>query len=181
VGRFYRDFLRADVEKELTMLQGRWEPRRRFHNDSHIMPSVVQLRSLLLNETPEQLAAVATPDQFTGPASGVLGSCVSVLRTAAPAQYVRLISTTGASPFVTGLEREVPGPNPFLVQAVQWSVEDKKAKTVQPLWPKINWWRSWKTPTGQPWTFGHVTPGSDKSPGEAKVVPLNWNSQALVY
>src|SRR5512140_1341371 len=43
VGRFYRDFLLGNVEKELTMLQGRWDRKRRFNNDSHIMPSLVQL------------------------------------------------------------------------------------------------------------------------------------------
>src|SRR5437899_1463294 len=58
VARFYRDCLRDDVWRELDLLQHRGEPKRRYHNDSHIMPSLVQLRSLLLNESPTNLAAV---------------------------------------------------------------------------------------------------------------------------
>src|SRR5262249_38518551 len=100
VGRFYRDYLEADVRIELDRLMNRWEPKRKYHNDSHIMPSEVQLRSLLLNEVPGQLATVATPDQFTGPPSGVIASCISVLRNSHPTCYQRLIAAGAPSPFV---------------------------------------------------------------------------------
>ncbi len=181
VGRFYRDFLMADVKAELDLLQARWEPKRKYNNDSHGMPSMVQLRSLLLNESPAQLAAVATPDQFTGPASGVLGSCLAVIRASRPVRYQRLVSPASPSPFVAGLEREVSGPNPYLAQAVEFNIEDKQAKTNHVIWPQVRWWRSWKTPAGHPWNFGRVTPDLTNAPVAARAVPLNWNSQAVVY
>ncbi len=180
VGRFYREYLSADVREELDRLQSRWEPKRRYVNDSHIMPSLVQLRSLLLNEPPAELAAMATPDQFAGPPSGVIASCWSVIRTSHPTHYVRLIPPGPPSPFVAGLEREVPGPNICLVQSVRYSAKSKEPGAGAFVWPWITWW-GWKTPTGQPWNFGHVTPELKGSPLQARVVNLNWNSQAVVY
>ncbi len=163
------------------MLETRWDPKRKYNNDSHIMPSLVQLRSLLLNETPEQLSRLATPDKFTGPASGVIGSCLAVLRTSHPIHYQLLIPGGPASPFVAGLEREVGSPNAYLAQAVQCSIEDRKAKTNQVIWPQLTWWRSWKTPNGQRWTFGQVVADGQALPATVRTVPLNWNSQAFIY
>jgi hypothetical protein len=180
VGRFYRDYLREEVKRELDRLQGRWEPERKYHNDSHLMPSLVQLRSLLLNESPAELATVATPEQFSGPLSGVIASCLSVIRTSHPTRYERLIPRGEPSPFVAGLERDVAGPNPFLLQAVQYETKDQPSPTRANGWPQITWW-GWKTPTGERWTFGHVTPVREGMPGEVKVVPLNWNTEVVTF
>ena len=180
MGRFYRDYLGADVKRELDLPQSRWDEKRRRVNDSHIMPSLVQLRSLLLNETPELLAQVATPEKFGGPPSGVLASCLSVLRTAQPQRLERLIPGGEPSPFVAGLEREVGGPSPCLVQSVQWELRDKQTKTSTPIWPNVAWW-GWKTPSGARRSFGQVEPESPRNPASAKAVPLNWNTQVLVY
>ena len=180
-GRFYRDYLGAEVHRELDLLLQHWEPKRKYNNDSHIMPSEVQLRSLLLNETPAQLAEVATPNQFSGPPSGVIASCISVLRTSHPTRFERLIPGGEPSPFVAGLEREVSEPNPYLEQAIQSHPEDKTTNTTQTIWPEVTWWKSWKTPTGHRWTFGHVTPLREGRPSSAQTVPLNWNSQATIY
>src|SRR6185503_13787442 len=79
VARFYREYLSGDVRQELNWLQARWEARQKWQNEPHLVPSLVQLRSLLLNESPAELATLATPDQFTGPMSGVIASCISVL------------------------------------------------------------------------------------------------------
>jgi hypothetical protein len=179
--RFYREFLAEDVRRELDKLQGRWDSKRKYINDSHGMPSLVQLRSLLLNESPADLARVAAPNQFGGPASGVLASCWSVLRTSHPTRYERLIPAGAPSPFVTGLERSVAGPNPLLVTAVLTSTETMGQGAGQPAWPLIIWSRSWKTPTGQPWNFGHVTPTRSGKPSQPERVALNWNTAALVY
>ena len=157
VGRFYRDYFKAEVKAELDLLQTRWPEKRRFVNDSHIMPSLVQLRSLLLNESPADLAKVATPDQFAGPPSGVIASCLAVLRASRPIRYERLIPPGPPSPFVAGLEREVGGPNPNLVQTVQFRVTDRQTRTSHAIWPLITWW-GWKTPTGARWNFGQVRP-----------------------
>src|SRR2546426_860824 len=118
------------------------------------MPSLVQLRSLLLNETLAQLAQLAIPDTFTGPPSGIIASCLSVIRTSHPTRYVRLIPAGEPSPFVAGLEREVAGPNAYLVQAIRFHAEGKRGQLSKTTWPETTLWRSWKTPTGQPWSFG---------------------------
>lgn len=177
VGRFYRDVLNEDVRRELDRLQGRWDAKRKYHNDSHIMPSLVQLRSLLLNETPAQLANVATPDQFSGPPSGIIASCLAVIRTSHPTRYVRLIPRSPPSPFVAGLEREIGGPNIYLTQSIQAQAD---AKNSNRSWPEVTWWKSWKTPSAHRWSFGHA--GSMSEPAaKPKLVPLSWNSEALIY
>jgi len=180
VGRFYRDYLKEDVRHELDLLQTRWDAKRKYHNDSHIMPSLVQLRSLLLNETPDQLAQIATPDAFTGPPSGIIASCLSLIRTSHPTRYVRLIPPGAPSAFVAGLEREVAGPNVYLAQAIQFTSATKQEAT-GPRRPEITWWKSWKTPNGQRWSFGFVQPGTNAAAAEARVLALNWNSEAVVY
>lgn len=180
VGRFYRDFLQEDVSRELNWLQARWEPKRGWNNESHILPSLVQLRSLLLNETPAELARVATPDRFTGPPSGIIASCVSVLRTSHPPRYERLIPGGDPSPFVAGLEREVVGPHSDLVIGVQRETADPRSKASAPTWPQLTW-RSWKTPTGAVWSFGHIKPVRTIGPDPPRVVPLNWNTRVLLY
>jgi hypothetical protein len=180
VGRFYRDYFKVEVKAELDLLQTRWPEKRRFVNDSHIMPSLVQLRSLLLNESPADLAKVATPDQFAGPPSGVIASCLAVLRASRPIRYERLIAPGPPSLFVAGLEREVAGPNANLVQTVQYRVTDRQTRTSRAIWPLITWW-GWKTPTGARWNFGQVRPVPQGEPATNQVVPLNWNTEAVVY
>jgi len=176
VGRFYRDYLAGSVARELDRLQGRWDAKRKYQNDSHIMPSLVQLRSLLLNETPEGLARVATPDQFTGPPSGIIANCLAILRTSHTERYVRLIPAGAPSPFVAGLEREVSGPNPYLAQTLA------SAQQSSPHWPEPTWWKSWKTPSGERWTFGRVQPGKDADPPSSVTAEaLNWNTEAFVF
>jgi hypothetical protein len=61
VGRFYQDILADEVREELDDLtkraeaepKGRWQINR---DAAHIMPSMVRLRRLVLNESPDQLA-----------------------------------------------------------------------------------------------------------------------------
>ena len=179
VGRFYRDYLQADVRREMDLVQARWPEKRRWHNDSHIMPSLVQLRSLLLNEGPEQLTVVAPPAQFSGPPSGIIASCISVLRTSHPVRYERLIPGGVASPFVTGLEREVAGPNTHLIQNVVTEMRDRNTKQTNAIWPRLSWW-GWKTSTGVAWNFGQVTT-STNAPAKTQARALNWNTQVITY
>jgi len=181
VARFYRDYLKDDVRRELDLLVHRWEPSRKYNNDPHLIPSQVQLRSLLLNETPAQLAAVAKPDQFSGPPSGIIASCISVLRTSHATRYERLIPAGEPSPFVAGLEREVAGPNPHLLQAIRTNGEGTPTNANAILWPEVTWPNSWKTPTGHRWTFGHVTPVRDGAPLGMKSVPINWNTEMFTF
>lgn len=180
VARFYRDYLKEDVRHELNWLQGRWPAERRWHNEPGELPSLVQLRSLLLNETPAELAAVASPDQFTGSPSGVLASCLSVLRTSHPTRYQRLIPPGDPSPFVTGLEREISGANTDLIASIEYQEFDSNTKSNRTTWPRLTW-PQWKTPTGAVWGFGYIRPVHDESPRTVRVVPLNWNTRAIVF
>jgi hypothetical protein len=177
--RFYRDVLGPDVRAEMDRLLPRWDAKRKYQNDSHGMPSLVQLRSLLLNESPADLAKVATPNQFTGPPSGILASCWSVIRTSHPTRHERLIPGGAPSPFVTGLERSVPGPNPYLIQTVLTKTES--STNPQTTWPLLTWWKSWKTPTGARWNVGYVTPVMEGPAPEPIEVPISWNTRAFVY
>jgi hypothetical protein len=180
VGRFYRDYLAEDVRAQLDILKQRWDKNHKWQNEPDGMPSEVELRSLLLNETPAQLSVLANPSQFSGPPSGIIASCIAVLRTSHPTRYERLIPGGPASPFVAGLERDVAGPNPYLAQAVQSKGEEKTDANSQADWPEVTWWKSWKTPTGHRWTFGHVTP-EEGQPTKARRIPLNWNTEVLSY
>ena len=181
VARFYRDFLADDVRKEMDLVAGRWDAKRRFTNDSHIMPSLVQLRSLLLNEPPADLAKVAAPDQFAGPPSGIIASCMAVLRTSHPTHLDRLIPAAPAGPPAVGLEREVAGPNPYLAQAVLSAATDPATKTTRAIWPLVTW-HGWKTPSGyNRWTFGTVRPIEIGDPPEARPITLNWNTTVVTY
>ncbi len=177
VARFYRDYLKEDVHRELDLLRERWESKPKYANNPRLIPSEAQLRSLLLNETPAQLAEIAAPDQFSWSASEVIANCISVLRTSHPTRYERLIPGGDPSPFVAGLEREVTGPNPYLIEALQRSTE----KTNQLIWPEVTWWKSWTTPTGHSWTLGHVTPIREGLPSIGRTVPLSWNTEAVLY
>jgi hypothetical protein len=180
VARFYREHLKEDVRRELDWLQHRWPAERRWQNDPGGLPSLVQLRSLLLNETPAELAVVAAPGQFTGPSSGVIASCLSVLRTSHPTRYQRLIPPGDPSPLVTGLERAVAGPNTDLIVSVGYQEFDPNTKSNRTTWPQLTW-PQWKTPTGAAWNFGHIRPGSEAGPRAVRVVPLNWNARAIVF
>ncbi len=180
VARFYREYLKEDVRRELNWFQHRWGPERRTRNDPSQLPSLIQLRSLLINESPSELAALGSPEQFTGPLSGQTASCLSVLRTSHPTRFERLIPGGDPSPFVVGLEREfIVAKRPLLV-TLQDQAVDARTKSAVPAWPLLTW-PEWRTPTGAPWTFGSIRPGLQESPRSVQSIPLNWNSQVLVF
>jgi len=175
VARFYRTVLPKEVAAEMNLLTERWPAERRARNDSHILPSLVQLRSLLLNESPEALSALASPADFCGPPSGVLASCLAVIRTSHPVKYQRLIPRAGETPFVVGLERDVAGPNPVLCQSVRHRAGPKADGDV--IWPEVTWWQ----PGGRRWSFGTILPDPHARPLGGSLVPLNWNTAVYVY
>jgi hypothetical protein len=178
VARFYRDYWSNDVRKEMDLLQTRWDPKRRANNESHIMPSLVQLRSFLLNETPDELGKIAPPEQFTGPPSGIIASCISILRTSHPTHYTRIIPKADPSEFVVGIERDSFGPSPVLTQVVRMHDNDQSGAE-QGQWPELAWW-GWKTPGRDHWSFGQIIPGSNRTP-HSQTIRLNWNTQVTVY
>lgn len=171
VARFYRDHLGPDVRGEFLRLASRPDrnPRWDTTDDSHILPSRVRLESYLLNASPTNLAAIATPDRFQGPPSGIMASCLAVLRSAQPPRVLRLIPGAPPSPFAPGISRDVPGPHPHLVQTLI------PGATNGPAWPRVAWW-GWQTPTGARWNFGEVRAGVQERPQSVHSEPVSWNT-----
>jgi len=176
VARFHRDYLKEDARRELNWLQRRWPAERRWRNDPFGLPSLMQLRSLLLNETPAELAAVTTPDQFSDDAGG-MANCLSILRAAGPTRYQRLIPPGEPSPFVAGLEREIASAESSLLVSIQ---HREAGVTNMVTWPRLIW-SSWKAPDGSPWSFGEIRPVRDVRPRGVRQVPLNWNTRVTVF
>ncbi|HMJ89142.1 MAG TPA: hypothetical protein VK530_04965 [Candidatus Acidoferrum sp.] len=167
VARFYRNFLSVDVMRELDVLQSRGRAGQLATNNS---PSLMQLRSLLLKETPRQLTSNAPPEIFSGPVSRVIADCISILRTSGPVRYERLIPGGNATPFVVGIERDVAGPNVVLAQNLTSGSN---------AWPRITW-SEWNTPAGEPWHFGNVI-SSTNVPKRFESTALNWNTRLNVW
>jgi hypothetical protein len=180
VARFYREYLVEDVRRELIWLQHRGPLERRWHSDPERLPSLVQLRSLLLDEPPVQLATVATPDQFTGPPAGQIASLLSVLRSSRPTRYQRLVPPGEPSPFVAGLEREVPGSHAGLLVSMEYARATPAQRNDPVTWPQLTWPR-WKTSTGARWSFGHIQPVREGSPRAVREIHLNWTTRVIVF
>ena len=178
VARFHRDYLRADAKKELDLLAIRRQTGRDGGSATNRTHALVQLHSLLLNESPTQLAPLVTPDTFTGPPAGQIANCLAVLRVSHPTRFERLIPGGEPSPFVAGAEREVAGPNIALTQTLEAEAPDAAATTH--LWPRVIW-KSWKTPTGATWNFGSVRPARTNPTGVTKTIPLSWNTKVITY
>jgi hypothetical protein len=159
LARFYREFLFEDVRRELNWLQNRLEPAARWHDGPLHRPALVQLRSLLLNESPALLAGTAVPEQFTGSPAGIMASCLALLRTAGPARFERLIPPMAPSPFVAGPERDNSPARSHLITWVSAGAEEQKPGMPRPSrsadWPELIW-PAWSTPSGARWTFGAV-------------------------
>ena len=163
VARFYREYLQQDVQQEMNWLQQRAQPAWNWRNEPQGLPSPVQLRSLLLSETPADLSALTRPEPSAGAASGQIANCISILRASRKPGYERLIPPGDPSPFVAGLERE---------DSVGFA-----SQTNGLTWPQFTW-PEWTSPTGERWSFGHVRPVRAGIPKAIRTVHLNWNSQA---
>ena len=131
-------------------------------------------------KTSGELATIAAPDKFSGSPSGVLASCLAVIRASHPTRYQRLIPEGPPTPFVAGLEREVAGPNSSLVQTVLSGSPGTQSQPASNSWPQLTW-ETWKTPTGAMWTFGKVSPVRKGVPANIRTVPLNWNCEAVAW
>jgi len=80
----------------------------------------------------------------------------------------RLIPAGPPSPFVPGLEREVKGPNPHLVQKI---IAESGA------WPRVDLLAG--SAGDKPWNLGHVRTSAGEPPSQVERVPLNWNAEAI--
>lgn len=187
--RFQRDTLETDVKKELDgYVEAGKSSYKLGEDDGHIAPSMERIRSLLLNESPEDLAKLSSPDQWRQqPNSGKVAFGLSYLRVTRPTQVARIIPKEGKpSPFVLGLEREVEGGFSGLVQNPVWEYKPKQGDPVA-YWP-VPVWHFWKPPAsvkdhpvGDRWPFGESRPSGPERPKSAKTTRLNWNTQATAF
>ncbi|MBC7328100.1 hypothetical protein H5T87_08300 [bacterium] len=182
VARFYRDILGKEVAEEMELLTKRAKqgitPYTLHEDTAHIAPSIIRLRSLLLNETPEKLYRLSPPSKWNlGRCADGVAFCLSFLRTSHPLSFVRLIPQRNPTKFVLGLERvreytEFP--------ALCLAIEGKGRKE-----PYIRWW-GWKAPqradlpNGEWWSFGEIVFG-DGIESELDSRYLNWNTFMLYY
>jgi len=178
--RFYRDVepLRQAVETELNDERVGWgrfrdnEVKERSHlmrDDSHILPSFMRIRSLMLDEKPDALAKICDPDDVrSGSSSGIAAPMISYIRTSTPHEYQRIIPKSGEpSQFAPGTERAggwkhgmvEPAESPPLVQAL---------------------WEPWATPAWMFWgkdrkplRFGAIKTSPELNEGFAEVVTLS--------
>lgn len=181
VGRFYFEHLKEDVRSELNRLAARWDAKHRSDHDPQRMPSLAQLRSMLLQETPEQLAQLDDPPSVVMASARVLATCLAMVQASQPPHWQRLIPSAARSPFVVGPERDVPGPNANLTESVLTTSTPTSGNQGALDWPSIGGWTRWKTPSGDDWTFGKFKPVRDTVPMGVSVVELNWNTKVTVY
>lgn len=178
VARFHRDSLRDLDRAELDGLlaSGRFTTSREgTMDDPHILPSMVRLRSLLLDESPERLARITPVDAPVHPASGVAAYCGAFLRTAHPSHLDTIIPMRDAtSGWVKGIERDRPEDEPVLDVAVSWRARGRAGE------PSLTWW-GWRPPRaaegvpgGDRWSFGGIRTDLPVRSGEER--RLSWNT-----
>jgi len=170
--RFCRDWLRDDFRRELNRAQAQQSGAQSPSNRVAWVP----VRGLLLNETVEQLSAVAGPEPFNETNAQVVAACLAVLRASRPVRYERLIPPGEPSPFVAGPERAVREAGPSLVTALHTGGDGSPDLR----WPRLTW-PQWKSPGGGPWSFGAIKPARDGQPVSVQKKALNWNTEVVVY
>lgn len=123
----------------------------------------MRLRSLLLNESPESLAALAPPEKWDlGRSTDGTAFCLSFLRASLPVLGLERAVTEGF-PGLT-LEVSAGGQSAFPVLSWRGFAPPLKAKEL---------------PAPGRWSFGQITvPGL--SPARIEARRLNWNTMAYV-
>jgi hypothetical protein len=151
--RFYMDTpaLREAVAREICDDVTGWLRFReqRAKDDSHILPSLIRVRSFILDENADKLASITPPERFGGYGSMLIAPMLAYLRATTSRQTVRIIPASGGpSPFLPGLERgEGRTGDGSLVQAMDW-----KKPWVNPVW---FYWGTW---------FGTISPSESPKP-----------------
>lgn len=184
VARFLRDHAEVLVRRELKGLlnSGRFTAERKNSlDDPHILPSMVRLCSLLLDESPDQLATITPVNANVYPNSGVIAYCASFLRTSRPIRFANIIPESKTKTgWLEGLERSRPKDEPVLDCVVNWTCGANH--TPGPI--ALTWW-GWSPPRtdtsvpgGDRWSFGQILPDAGNTQGAD--VRLSWNSSAIV-
>lgn len=162
VARFCRDYLSVELREEWS--RATLASNNPWTTAPAAMPSAVQLRSLLLNESPGE--SVTTPPNLTMPGAGVIANCLAVLRVSAAPSLQRLIPAAAASPWVIGIERE----NSLADAGLMTSIPASETSWTEMVWPE------WRTPIGATWSFGQIRTSPNIKPGQRKRLTVNWNS-----
>jgi len=189
VARFLRDRAGPELKAEMDGLAalGAASTYPPGKETAHIAPSLEHLRSLLLNEPPEQLAQITPADSRPQgrPADG-FAYFYSFIRTSNEPALERVIPAGGdPSPFVVGIERTCRPEWSVLTQALMGSVQEGDQS--RPAWPVPTWfgWKPPKEASGMPgsarWPFGQIVPGDGAAPAAQSTVPLSWVTQVMTY
>ncbi len=183
VARFHRDHLQALNRAELDGLLASGvftTMRRNTLDDPHILPSIVRLRSLILNESPANLAKILPVSANVHSNSGIAAHCMAYLRVSRTLRFVPLIpGEKTATDWQIGLERERPEGDAVLAATVQWSAGRESHVGA----PALTWygWKPPKTnpnlPGGERWSFGQIL--ADAPPVSARLQTLNWNTRIV--
>ncbi len=183
VARFHRDTMSKWLKDELDYyLDNRSRHYELARDTAHIGPSQIRLRSFLLDESPEELFALAGAEKWEGHAAGCGTAAITmaVIRTSKPAQYERLIPGGPAYPLVTGLERDIASRD-------GGTTIDRNTRPAENRWPKYRWiiWKSPKQPEnahGQgEFGFGYITPDPENAPTAAAQTSWNWVTSVTAY
>lgn len=173
VGAFMRESLGEEVlRQELDWWLTREDnPYKPGVSTAHIAPSMEQLRSLLLNESPAELAKLAPMDNVRiGRPADAISYYMAFVRTGWPIRHTRLVPTSlPTSPWMLGLERESDGSDGALVVNVL---------TKGGHWPTVCDW-GWKPPReagdlpgAERWPYGQIITGD--VPPTLKWERLSW-------
>jgi len=184
VARFLRDHAEDLIRKELDGLlsSGRFTVNRKNSlDDPHILPSMVRLRSLLLDESPDRLAEITPVNANVYPNSGVVAYCSAFLRTSRPIRYANIIPESKTKTgWLEGIERSRGLDEPILDCSPEWN----SGANPNPGQITLTWW-GWSPPKsdssipgGDRWSFGRIL--SDEGTLPAKEERLSWNAAAIV-
>ncbi|MDB6053046.1 MAG: hypothetical protein JWN25_569 [Verrucomicrobiales bacterium] len=180
VAGFFRDQLQDESRVELKRITRSKIGDQSVQNDDLLArPSLFQLRSLLLNELPQQITKLPKMETTASarPEAMILADAVCLLRTVQTHQSETLIEGLSASPFVLGMQREVARPHPYLMQdfAFEKSLSDAHGAYPMPVWSK------WKSPGETRFSFGRIVPAAINSVfGTLQTEPLSWNSERWI-
>jgi len=173
--RFYREVkpLREALERELNDPEvgwGRWKDCE-CRDDSHILPSLVRIRSFLLDEPPEKLAEICEPEDVVGPPSGIVATMIAFIRTSTPHKYIRLVPRGIYIPPKPGLDRT----GGWRYGVVEPICDPDLVVTLRRPWATPVW-RFWGG-NGEDLYFGAIIPFPDMCEGFTAEEPLSWISR----
>jgi hypothetical protein len=180
VARFHRDHLAQETRTEMAELLEKPEvPPRPEHtcDDAHIRPSRMRLRSLLLNETPEELNRITPVEAPIYPDSGAMAHCMAYLRTIKPITLTPLLPLKQtSSDWVRGIEREGLEGDAVLTVVLSHEKHGPPALT----------WGAWKPPQengnisgGKRWSFGQIQ--TDKPVESWRQERVSWNTVRTLF